>query len=74
MGIDLCLDQLEFHTVQTGLLLPVQFHLIIQPGYHFLQAGSQGLQAVVFGFHGRAGRKISLPNFDNALIQEINRF
>ena len=74
MGIDLCLDQLEFHTVQTGLLLPVQLHLLIQPGYHLLQPGSKGLQAVVLGLHGRAGREISFPDFDNALIQEINRF
>ena len=74
VGINLCLNQLEFHTVQPDLLLTVQCHLLVQTVYHLLQPRAEGLQAAVFGPHGCAGRKISFPDLNHALIQEVNWF
>ena len=73
MRVDLRLNQGQFHAAQTNLLLAVQLHLLVQPGSHLLQAFAQRLQFAVLCRYRSAGRKISAPDLDNALIQLVDR-
>ena len=62
MRVDLALQQRQFHRAQLVLLLPVEFHLLLQMLGHLFQTAAERLQRLILGNDRLPRSKIAPAN------------